>query len=79
MNNTAQVADAIRDTKPARNAEVEKVRAAVADYLDTPDSFPLIVPEIDGRMQDRLDAQDAKARSRRFDDKAVITGFGEFA
>lgn len=56
---------------------IERVRVLVSDYLNTSDSYPLIVPVRDDIVQDRLNAADAKAQQRRFDDEARITAMGD--
>jgi hypothetical protein len=66
---------------PLPDTPADVLRADLVDFLATPASHPrvMVEPWHDPIVQDRLNAQDAKARSRRFDDKAVITGYGEFA
>lgn len=56
---------------------IERVRAEVAECLAVPDSFPLLVAKPDARMQERLGLAAQKALSRRFDDKAPVSAFGE--
>ena len=66
-----------RTTKPTKHLDL--VRANLAEYLATPASFPIVVAKPDAQMQDRLDAADAKARGRRFDDVAKVSAFSELA
>jgi len=68
--------DEWRACKPTKNAEVDKVRARVQAYLDTPDSYPLVVAE--PLVQDQLNRAAAKAERRRFTGEPV-TAFGELA
>lgn len=55
----------------------ERVRETVREYLDTPESYPLVVPAPCPRMQGVLDDTHNKARHRRFDDEARITAMGD--
>jgi hypothetical protein len=57
---------------------IERVRAAVADYLATPESYPLIVPVRDDRMQDQLNRQHAKQERRKYTGEPV-TAMGDLA
>jgi hypothetical protein len=55
---------------------VERVRLAVAEYLATPDSYPLIVPaKPDHGTEDMLARAHAKQERRRFTGEP-ITNFG---
>lgn len=65
--------DEWRTAKPTKHAE--RVRDALDEYLKTPASFPLVVPE--KSMQDTLEEQHLKHGERRFSG-ASITGFGGF-
>lgn len=61
----------------AHATPIERVREAVRQYLDTPESFPLVAPEPCPRMQDRLAERHAKSERRRYlAEPEPITNFG---
>lgn len=63
---------------PLPDAPVDVVRALLQDHLSRPDSYPLIVPVRDDRMQDQLARQHAKQERRKYTGEPV-TNFGALA
>jgi len=58
--------------------QTQEVQQRLAEYLALPASYPLIVPVSDA-ARNTLNLQAAKARARRFDDAASVTGYGELS
>jgi len=56
--------------------QVDIVRQQVLEYLETPQSYPLVLPMKDEKVQDQLNRQHALRERRKFTDEPA-TGHGE--